>query len=151
MKVILLDKVENLGGLGELVTVRPGYARNFLIPTGRAAQATPDNLKAFEARREELERQMSDALEAARARAERLEGFSVSIARRAGEQGRLFGSVGTADIGEAITAAGVEVERSEVRLPEGPFRELGSHPVELQLHPEVSIEITVEVVAEAEA
>lgn len=148
MKVILLDKVENLGGLGDLVTVKPGYARNYLIPTGRAAQATPDNLKSFEERRADLERQIAEALAAAQARAERLQETTVTIARRTGEQGKLFGSVGTADVADAISASGVEVARSEVRMPEGQLRQTGSYPIELHLHPEVNVEITVEIVSE---
>ncbi|MDX9741442.1 MAG: 50S ribosomal protein L9 [Gammaproteobacteria bacterium] len=149
MKVILLDKVENLGGLGDLVTVKPGYARNFLIPTRKAAQATPANMKSFEERRAEFERQIAEALGAAQARAERLSEATVTIACRTGEQGKLFGSVGTADVAEAITAStGIEVKRSEVRMPEGQLRQIGSYPMELHLHPEVNVEITVEIVPE---
>jgi large subunit ribosomal protein L9 len=150
MKVILLDKVENLGGLGELVTVKPGYARNFLIPTGKAAQATPANMKMFEERRAELEQQIADTLAAAQARGERLSQATVTIARRTGEQGKLFGSVGTADVAEAVTAAtGIEVKRSEVRMPEGQIRQTGTYALELHLHPEVNVEITIEIVPEA--
>ena len=150
MKVILLDKVENLGGLGDLVSVKPGYARNYLIPTRKAAQATPDNLKMFEERRAELEKQIAEALAAAQARADRLSEATITIARRTGEQGKLFGSVGTADVAEAITAStGIEVKRSEVRMPEGQLRQVGSYPIELHLHPEVNVEITVEIVSEA--
>jgi large subunit ribosomal protein L9 len=150
MKVILLDKVENLGGLGDLVTVKPGYARNFLIPTGKAAQATPANLKMFEERRAELEQQIAAALASAQERAERLNQVTVTIARRTGEQGKLFGSVGTSDVAEAITAStGVEVKRSEVRMPQGQLRQVGTYALELHLHPEVNVEITIEIVPEA--
>jgi large subunit ribosomal protein L9 len=148
MKVILLDKVENLGGLGDLVTVKPGYGRNYLIPTGKATPATPANLKAFEARRAELERIAAENLAAAQARAERLAGLSVSIARKTGEEGKLFGSVGTADIAEAITQAGVEVQKQEVRLPEGQLRHTGAFAIELHLHPEVNVEVGIEIVPE---
>lgn len=148
MKVILLDKVENLGGLGDLVNVKPGYARNFLIPNGKAAQATAENQRLFEERRAELERQMAEVLAAAQARAEGLQGFSVAIARRTGEQGKLFGSVGAGDIADAVSAAGFAVKRSEVRMPEGQLRQVGVYAIDLHLHPEVNVEISVEIVPE---
>ncbi len=148
MKVILLDKVENLGGLGDLVTVKPGYGRNYLIPSGKATSATEANIKAFEARRAELERLAAETLAAAQARAERLNGLSVSIACKTGEEGRLFGSVGTSDIADAITRAGVEVKKQEVRLPEGQLRHTGTFSIELHLHPEVNADISIEIVPE---
>jgi large subunit ribosomal protein L9 len=148
MDVILLEKVENLGDLGDQVRVRPGYGRNFLIPQGKAKPATPENIKFFEERRAELERQAAEALEAARKRAEQLAGLSVAIKAKAGEEGKLFGSVGTADIADAVTAAGVEIERHEVRLPEGPLRVTGEYDIELHLHTDV--DASVKVVVEAE-
>jgi large subunit ribosomal protein L9 len=144
--IILLKKVGGLGDLGDKVSVRPGYGRNFLIPTGCAAPATERNLQAFEERRAELEAQAAAALAAAEARKGRLDGLAVTIARKAGDEGRLFGSVGTADIAEAITEAGVEVEKSEVRLPAGPFRATGEHEVEVHLHSDVDVTVRIEVV-----
>jgi len=144
--VILLKKVGGLGELGDKVAVRPGYGRNYLIPQGYAAPATPDNLKAFEERRAELEREAAEALAAAEARKERLADLSVSIARKAGDEGRLFGSVGTADIAAAITEAGVEVEKSEVRLPSGPLRNVGEYEIDLHLHSDVGTTVRVEVI-----
>ncbi|MGB5833517.1 MAG: 50S ribosomal protein L9 [Thiohalocapsa sp.] len=146
MDVILLKKVGGLGDLGDKVAVRPGYGRNFLIPTGCAVPATDSNLKAFDERRAELEAQAAATLAEAEARKVRLEGTSVTVARKAGDEGRLFGSVGTADIAEALTEAGVEVAKSEVRLPEGPFRAIGEHEVELHLHSDVDVIVRVEVV-----
>ena len=146
MDVILLKKVGGLGELGDKVAVRPGYGRNYLIPQGYAAPATPENLKAFEERRAELEREAAEALAAAEARKERLADLSVSIARKAGDEGRLFGSVGTADIAAAITEAGVEVEKSEVRLPSGPLRNVGEYEIDLHLHSDVGTTVRVEVI-----
>ena len=148
MEVILLEKVENLGNLGDRVKVRPGYGRNFLIPSGKATPATEEHIKAFEARRAELEKAAADALAAAEARRDQLTGMSVTIKAKAGDEGKLFGSVGTSDIAEAITAAGVDVERSEVRLPEGAFRQVGEYSVPVHLHTDVNVEITVVVEAE---
>jgi len=144
--IILLKKVGGLGDLGDKVSVRPGYGRNFLIPTGCAAPATESNLKAFEERRAELEAQAAAALAEAENRKSCLDGLSVTIARKAGDEGRLFGSVGTADIALAITDAGVNVEKSEVRLPAGPFRAIGEHEVELHLHSDVNVSVRIEVV-----
>jgi len=151
MEVILLEKVHNLGGLGDRVRVKPGYGRNYLIPNNKAVAATPANVAAFEARRAELEQAQATALEQARMRATRFEGFAVTLTARAGSEGRLFGSVGTGDIAEAVSAAGLELERREVRLPGGPLREVGGHAVELHLHPDVNVHITVHVVGEADA
>jgi large subunit ribosomal protein L9 len=149
VEVILLKNVGGLGALGEKVRVRPGYGRNYLVPQGYAVPATAANLEAFEARRAELEREAAEIHAAALARKSKLEGMSVTIARRAGDEGRLFGSVGTQDIAQAITAAGIAVEKQEVRLPEGPFRNAGEYQVTLHLHPEVDGEITVHVVPES--
>lgn len=148
MEVILLERVQNLGDLGDLVKVRPGYARNYLIPKGIAAPATAENRAKFEQRRKELEQAAQEKLQSAQTRAEKLNGISVTVARRAGEEGKLFGSVGTVDIADAVTATGLELAKSEIHLPEGPLKVVGTHSVPLTLHPEVDVTITVEVVAE---
>jgi large subunit ribosomal protein L9 len=149
MEVILLDKVDNLGNLGDKVSVKAGYGRNFLIPTGRAVPATEANVKVFEERRAELEKQAAEKLATAESRKAAVEGLGkVSISHKAGEEGKLFGSVGTSDIADACTAAGVEIAKSEVRLPEGPFRVAGEYEVVLHLHADVNATIAVEVVAE---
>lgn len=148
MDVILLEKVQNVGNLGDKVSVKPGYGRNFLIPQGKAVAATAANLADFEARRAELEKAEADARGAAEARAAKLEGLSVSIARQAGEEGKLFGSVGTADIAEAVVAAGVEVEKKEIRLPEGTLRNTGEYDIDVQVHSDITVVIKLEVVAE---
>ncbi|MFQ5643773.1 MAG: 50S ribosomal protein L9 [Thiogranum sp.] len=148
MEVILLEKVENLGGLGDRVNVKPGYGRNFLIPSGKATPATEEHIKAFEERRAELEKAAADAQARAEARREQLADMSITIQARAGDEGKLFGSIGTADIAAAIVAAGVEVERSEVRLPEGAFRQLGEYTVLVHLHTDVNTEITLVIEAE---
>jgi large subunit ribosomal protein L9 len=146
VEVILLKNVGGLGALGDKVRVRAGYGRNYLVPQGYAVLATAANLEAFEARRAELEREAAEAVAAAEARKASLEGLSVTIARRAGDEGRLFGSVGTQDIAEAVTAAGVAVEKQEVRLPEGPLRAAGEFEVLLHLHADVDATVTVHVV-----
>jgi large subunit ribosomal protein L9 len=148
MEVILLEKVENLGNLGDRVNVRPGFGRNFLIPSGKATPATEEHIKAFEARRAELEKAAADALAEAEARCAKLDGLTVTINAKAGEEGKLFGSVGTTDIAEAVTAAGVPLERSEVRLPEGAFRQVGEYQVQVHLHSDVNTEITLTIEAE---
>src|SRR5690606_18787898 len=145
MQVILLEKIDNLGGIGDLVKVKPGYARNYLIPKGKATVATPENVAKFEERRAELEKRAAAEVAAARARAKKLEGQAIRIKAQAGPEGKLFGSIGTVDIAEAVSALGVEVERSEVRLPEGPIRVVGDHEVELHLHSDVNVMITVAV------
>ncbi|MGD2008671.1 MAG: 50S ribosomal protein L9 [Cellvibrionales bacterium] len=148
MEVILLENVGNLGALGDKVDVKPGYGRNFLIPQGKAVPATEDNVARFEARRAELEAAAIASLEAAQERAAAVEGLEgISIAATAGEEGKLFGSVGTRDIADAITAAGVSIDKAEVRLPEGVIRELGDYEVMLQLHGNVAVSIAVAVVA----
>ena len=148
MEVILLERVENLGNLGDRVNVRSGYGRNFLIPGGKATPATEEHIKAFEARRAELEKAAADMLAAAEARRDQLADMKVTINAKAGEEGKLFGSVGTTDIAEAVLAAGVTVERSEVRLPEGAFRQIGEYAVQIHLHTDVDTEITVLIEAE---
>ena len=148
MQVILLDKIGNLGGLGDQVNVKSGYARNFLIPQGKAVMATKDNVAMFETRRAELEAKVAEQLAAAQARAEKvntLEG--VTIASKAGDEGKLFGSIGTRDIADAITAAGVAVAKSEVRLPEGALRNIGEFEVSIQLHSEVFATAKITIVA----
>ena len=149
MEIILMDKVVNLGNLGDVVKVKDGYARNFLIPTGQAKRATKANIAAFAERKAELEKQAADKLAAAQARAEKLNGVSVTIAQKAGVDGRLFGSINNVDIASALTAQGMEVAKAEVRLPEGPFKAVGEYPVTLSLHSDVTCDITVTVVAEA--
>jgi len=148
MEVILLNNVENLGSLGEVVNVKPGYGRNFLIPSGKAVPATEENRKAFEERRAELEKAASEARGAAEARREALQELVITIAHKAGEEGRLFGSVGAMDIATAVSEAGVQLEKQEVRLPSGPIRQTGEYEIELHLHPEVNVTIKVNVVAE---
>lgn len=149
MEVILLENINNLGTLGDKVDVKAGYGRNFLIPQGKAVPATASNVADFEARRAELEAAAADVLAAAQARGESLEALdTVTIGANAGEEGKLFGSIGTRDIAEAITAAGVEVDKSEVRLPEGALRELGEYEIAIQVHGEVTSTIALSVVAE---
>jgi large subunit ribosomal protein L9 len=150
MEVILLEKVANLGNLGEKVTVKSGFGRNFLIPQGKAVFASAENIKVFEERRAELEKQAAEGLAAAEARKAQIEALSdgVTVSHRAGEEGRLFGSVGTADIAEACTKAGVEIAKSEVRLPEGPFRVAGEYEVSLHLHTDVDATLKVTIVGE---
>lgn len=148
MQVILLEKVHNLGALGDTVKVKPGFARNFLIPSGKAVTATPANMAEFEARRAELERQQAEHVAAAQARAVKAEGLRVSVQRKAGEEGKLFGSVGPGDVAEAVTAAGVEVERSEIRMPGESIRQVGEYEVEIQFHADVVVPITLSVEAE---
>lgn len=149
MEVILLDKVNNLGTLGDKVKVKNGYARNYLIPGGKAKPATPENIKEFEAMRAELEKRSSDALTAAQSRKERIEALgSLTVKAKAGGEGKLFGSVGTYDIVEASAAAGVEIEKSEVRLPHGNIREVGEHEVSIHLHTDV--DATVKIIVEEE-
>jgi large subunit ribosomal protein L9 len=150
MDIILLDKIANLGGLGDQVSVKAGYARNFLFPQGKAVPATKDNVAKFEARRAELEAKIAEALAAAQARADQLAALeAVTIASPAGDEGKLFGSVGTRDIADAITAAGVAVTKAEVKLPTGTLRELGEYDIDVQLHSDVTTTTKVVIVAEA--
>jgi large subunit ribosomal protein L9 len=148
MDVILLQKVANLGAIGDRVKVKSGYGRNYLLPSGRATAATPANVARFEARRAELERMAADELASAQQRAESLRDFRLSITAKAGAEGKLFGSVGTNDIAEGCTAAGHKVSRAEVRLSTGPLRAVGEYQVPLHLHTDVEVPLTVIIVAE---
>jgi large subunit ribosomal protein L9 len=148
MELILLQKVANLGNIGDRVKVKSGYGRNFLLPKGKATLATPANVARFEARRAELEKIANDELSGAQQRAVTLKEFKLTITSKAGSEGKLFGSVGTADIAEAATAAGHALARSEVRLPGGPLRTIGEHSVHLHLHADVDLELPVIIVAE---
>jgi large subunit ribosomal protein L9 len=148
MNVILLDNVENLGKIGDLVKVKPGYGRNYLLPQGKAALATPENMKEIEARRAELEKAAAEDLANAKVRAESVTGMELVIAANSGAEGKLFGSVGPIDIVEAFEKIQVEVQRSEIRMPEGPIQELGEFPIGVHLHPEITVDIPVRVVAE---
>ena len=146
MEVILLKKVGNLGGLGEKVQVRAGYGRNYLIPQGYAVPATAENLKLFEERRAELEQQAAEAYAIAEERRGQLDGLRVTISHRAGEEGRLFGSVGTTDIAAAVRELGFSLEKKEIRMPSGVLRAVGEYEVPVQLHPEVKATLKIEVV-----
>ncbi len=148
MQVILLEKVINLGGLGDVVKVKDGFARNYLIPQGKARRATPGNLAEFEGRRGELERAQADALGAAQERGTKIDGLAVQVTRKAGADGRLFGSVTTYDIAEALQGLGHEVERAAIRLPQGPLKTVGDHPIAVALHGDVVVHITVSVLGE---
>ena len=147
MNVILLDNVENLGSIGDLVKVKPGYARNYLIPHGKASLATPENMKAIEARRAELEKAAAEELAAAKKRFEAINGTELVISANAGSEDKLFGSVGPIDIIDAFEKIQLEVERSEIRMPEGPIHELGEYPIGVHLHAEVNAKVVVRVVA----
>ena len=149
MQVILLEKVVNLGNLGDIVKVKDGYGRNFLIPQGKAKRATEANKAEFDARRAELEKQQAEQLVAAQARGEKLAGLTVQITQKAGVDGRLFGSVTNYDIAEAVTKRGFEVSKSEIRMPEGPLKTIGDFPVSIALHHDVVVDITVSVLGEA--
>ena len=148
MDVILLEKVGKLGSIGDKVAVKAGFGRNYLIPHGKALSATAANLAEFESRRAELEAAAAESKTVAEARAEKLAALSVTIETNAGEEGKLFGSIGTRDLADAITAAGVEVVKSEVRLPEGALRDLGEYEVDIQVHSEVIQAVKVSVIAE---
>ena len=150
MEVILLDKIAKLGGLSDKVTVKSGYARNFLLPKGKAVFASKENVEHFEARRADLEKKLAEVLKAAEARAAKItELAEVTIASKAGDEGKLFGSIGTRDIADAITEAGVEVAKAEVRLPLGTIRETGEFDIAIHLHNDVDTSIKVVVIAEA--
>ena len=148
MEVILLEKVANLGILGDKVKVKAGYGRNFLVPFGKAVPATKTNIEAFEARRAELESAAAGKLTEAQKRAEKLSEIELTITAKAGDEGKLFGSIGTRDLAEAVTAAGVEVAKSEVRMPNGPIRTIGEFDIALQLHTDVAATVKIFVVAE---
>ena len=149
MQVILLEKVANLGNLGDVVKVKDGFARNFLIPQGKAKRATETNLKAFEARRAELEKAQSDNLTKAQERGAKLDGLTLQIVQKAGVDGRLFGSVTNYDIVEALKAQGHEVERSMIRMPAGPIKQVGDVHLQVQLHTDVVVSINVSVLGES--
>ena len=148
MEVILLQKIANLGNIGDRVKVKPGYGRNYLLPGGKATLATAENIAKFESRRADLEAKAATDLGAARTRAAALEGFKLSITAKAGSEGKLFGSIGTADIAEACIKAGHAIERSEVRLPGGPIRTVGEHVISLHLHSDIDIPVPLTVIAE---
>lgn len=148
MEVILLQKVAKLGNIGDRVKVKSGFGRNYLLPSGKATLATPEHIAAFEARRADLEVKAANELTDAQSRAVKLEGFALTVTAKAGNEGKLFGSIGTADIAEACQKAGHRVERSEVRLPGGPLRMVGEHTVTLHLHADVDVTVPVTVVAE---
>jgi large subunit ribosomal protein L9 len=149
MEVILLEKVRNLGNLGDQVNVKSGYGRNYLLPYGKAVVANAANKAAFETRRAELEKVQQGALNRAQARAAKLDGLTVQISGKVGDEGKLFGSVGTADIAEAVVKAGFELDRSEIHLPTGPLKAVGDYEIPVSLHAEVNIKIIVSVVGEA--
>ena len=148
MEVIILEKIANLGNLGDKVTIKAGYGRNFLIPQGKAARATPAKIKEFEERRAELEKQAAEKLAAATARGEALSKLQISIAHKTGDEGRLFGSVGTQAIAEAVTAAGVAVEKHEVRMPNGVIRVTGEYNIAFNLHTDVVVSLPIKIVSE---
>lgn len=148
MQVILLEKISNVGSLGDLVDVKPGFARNYLLPKGKAQMATKSNIEEFEAKRAEYESQQASLLDAAKQRAASLEGASVTVLARSGNEGKLFGSVGADEIATALTAASLPVEKRELRLPDGPLRNTGEHEVVLHIHPE--IDVAVKVIVEGE-
>jgi large subunit ribosomal protein L9 len=148
MQVILMEKVSNLGELGDVVKVKDGYARNFLIPHGKAKRATPDNLKAFESRRAELEKAQADVLAKAQERGAKLDGLTVQITQKAGPDGRLFGSVTNYDIVEALQKQGHEVERANIRMPQGPLKQVGEYPLQIGLHTDVTVTVKVSVLGE---
>ena len=148
MQVILMEKVANLGELGDVVKVKDGFARNYLIPQGKAKRATDANLKAFESRRADLEKAQAETLAKARERGTKLEGLTLQITQKAGPDGRLFGSVTNYDIVEALQKQGHEVERANVRMPQGPLKQVGDFPIEIALHTDVTATITVSVLGE---
>ena len=148
MNVILLDNVENLGGIGDLVSVKAGYGRNFLLPQGKAALATKENISEFEARRTDLEKAAAEELTAAKAREALIQGMALVITANVGPEGKLFGSVGPIDIAEAFSKVGVDAQRSEIRMPDGPIHEVGEYTIGVHLHTEINVDVTVNVVAE---
>jgi large subunit ribosomal protein L9 len=148
MEIILLEKVANLGNLGDKVVVKPGYGRNFLIPKGKAVRASAAKLAEFEQRRAELEQKAANEFAAAEARAEALAKLNVTIAQKAGEEGRLYGSVGAKDIADAVTAAGVPTNKNEVRLPTGPIRHTGDYEIKLHVHTDLDAVVAVKIIPE---
>jgi large subunit ribosomal protein L9 len=148
MQVILLEKIVNLGGLGDVVKVRDGFARNFLIPHGKAKRATPANVAEFERRRADLEQAQADALAKAQEKATKLEGLTVQITQKAGVDGKLFGSVTNVDVSEALKAQGFEVPKAAIRMPQGPLKTVGDHPLKVALHADIVVTVTVSVLGE---
>ena len=148
MEIILMQKVANLGNIGDKVKVKAGYGRNYLLPQGKATLATPENVAKFEARRAEFEKAAKEELASAQSRAAKLEGFKLSLTAKAGGEGKLFGSVGNSDIVEALRKAGHTVERAEVRMPNGPIRQAGEHVVQLHLHTDVNVDLPVVIIGE---
>ena len=148
MQIILLEKVTNLGALGDIVKVRDGFARNYLIPQGKAKRATRENLAEFEQRRAELEKAQNEHLTTAQEKAEKLEGLAVQIAQKAGVDGKLFGSVTNADIAEALKEHGFDIQKSAIRMPQGPLKNVGEHSLKVALHTDVVVTINVSVIAE---
>jgi large subunit ribosomal protein L9 len=148
MQVILLEKITNLGSLGDVVRVKDGFARNYLIPHGKAKRATAENLAEFEQRRAELEKAQAEALARAQEKAAKLDGLTVQIAQKAGVDGKLFGSVTNVDIAEALGRQGIEVPRAQIRMPQGPLKQVGDHPIRIALHPDVVVTVTVSVLGE---
>ena len=148
MDIILLEKIDNLGNIGDRVKVKSGYGRNYLLPQGKATLATPANIEKFEQRRAELEARDAQELTAAQERAEQLRVLTLELTAKAGSEGKLFGSIGTLDVADLCTSLGVPVERSEVRLPEGPIRVIGEHEIELHLHADLNVPMTLNVMAE---
>lgn len=149
MEVILLEKIANLGGLGDKVSIKAGYGRNYLVPQGKAVAATADKLKEFEARRAELEKVAAEKLAAAQTRADALNKLDIVITHKAGDEGKLFGSVGTQNIADAMTEGGVKIEKHEVRLPEGVIRHIGSYDIDITLHSDVTVTKSIAIAAEA--
>ena len=148
MQVILLERIANLGGLGEVVKVRAGFARNYLIPHGKAKRATPENVADFERRRAELEQAQADALAKAQDKAARLDGLMVQVTQKAGVDGKLFGSVTNVDVSEALKAQGFDVPKAAIRMPQGPLKTVGDHPIRIALHADVVVTVTVAVLGE---
>jgi large subunit ribosomal protein L9 len=148
MQIILLEKIANLGNLGEVVKVRDGFARNYLIPNGKARRATPENVKQFEERRGELERAQAEALTQAQEKGAKLDGLMVQVTQKAGVDGKLFGSVTNVDVSDALKAQGFEVPKALIRMPQGPLKQIGDHPLKVALHADVIVTITVSVLGE---
>jgi large subunit ribosomal protein L9 len=148
MEIILLQKVANLGNIGDRVKVKSGYGRNFLLPQGKATMATEANIAKFESRRAEIEKAAQAEIAGAQARAKKLEGFRLTLTAKAGGEGKLFGSIGTADITDGLKAAGHEIERSELRMPNGAIRQAGEHVVQIHLHTDVTVDLPVVIVGE---
>ena len=148
MQVILLEKIANLGGLGEVVKVRDGFARNYLIPEGKAKRATPENVAEFEKRRADLEQAQNEALAKAQEKAGKLDGLTIQVTQKAGVDGKLFGSVTNVDISEALKGQGHEVAKAQIRMPQGPLKTVGDHPIKIALHADVLVTVTVSVLGE---